>query len=263
MIFQSCSEVRSLIQGFHDRELSIQDQIAVQSHLVDCAVCAAEVQRLAQIGDALRQNAATFSSGRTSGAGFRAGVISRLKAERNESLAAQVGRMFEDLHLVWAGLGATAATLACVAAMLGLLHYASPERADSLAGVLAVMSSPGSNDNPVALDGRMLVPRVDPAAIMPAMLVRSAPTDQDVVFALAGVVTREGRLVDLSIVGARDSDRASIATLINSVSDARFEPARYAGSPVAVNLVWLLAHTTVRAKQHRISQVERPTGPSV
>ena len=34
--------------------------------------------------------------------------------------------------------------------------------------------------------------------------------------------------------------------MLGAMSQARFEPARVAGLPVAVNMVWLVAHTTVR-----------------
>jgi hypothetical protein len=34
---------------------------------------------------------------------------------------------------------------------------------------------------------------------------------------------------------------------MDAVSRARFEPALFDGSPVAVNMIWLVAHTTVRA----------------
>jgi hypothetical protein len=37
---------------------------------------------------------------------------------------------------------------------------------------------------------------------------------------------------------------------MNAVREARFHPASRRGSPVAVNLVWLLTHTTVRGKTH-------------
>lgn len=35
-------------------------------------------------------------------------------------------------------------------------------------------------------------------------------------------------------------------SLLDVAAAVRFEPASFAGVPVAVNMVWLLAHTTVR-----------------
>jgi hypothetical protein len=38
------------------------------------------------------------------------------------------------------------------------------------------------------------------------------------------------------------------AALVDKLSRGRLEPAQFGGSPVAVNLVWLVAHTTVKPK---------------
>ena len=63
---------------------------------------------------------------------------------------------------------------------------------------------------------------------------------------LAAVVTREGTIAGLELLLASGHDEEVLLSLLEVASAARFEPARFAGSPVAVNLVWLLAHTTVR-----------------
>jgi hypothetical protein len=69
------------------------------------------------------------------------------------------------------------------------------------------------------------------------------------------VVTREGRIVNLELhptgemppAGSREA--RALEGFRGAVSRARFEPARVSGLPVpaAVNMVWLVAHTTVRA----------------
>ena len=64
--------------------------------------------------------------------GLRPGVIGRMRAEANEAWLARMGRTFDDMHLVWIGLASTAATFLCGAIVLGMLHFASPEREDSL-----------------------------------------------------------------------------------------------------------------------------------
>jgi hypothetical protein len=63
------------------------------------------------------------------------------------------------MHLVWPALGAVAATLACVAAALGLMRLTLREQPSSMAALIGVLADPGSNRNPVSLDGRLLVPR--------------------------------------------------------------------------------------------------------
>ena len=90
------------------------------------------------IGDELRAAAAPAPSGDWTG--LQPGVISRMRAEEHESLPARANRMFEDMHLVWIGLASTAATFLLRRVVLSMLQFASPERADSLAAVIAVMS---------------------------------------------------------------------------------------------------------------------------
>jgi len=76
-------------------------------------------------------------------------------------------------------------------------------------------------------------------------------SEEDTVFALAAVVTRQGRIASLEVVrsdqqGSRD--REQILRLLDQVSRARLEPATVGGAPVAARRVWVMAHTTVRAK---------------
>jgi len=206
------------------------------------------VQRLETIGRTLRESSAdALARSMDEAAGLKSGVLSRLQAERHEALTARIGRMFNDMHLVWAAMGATCATVVCIASMLAMLHFASSERADSLAALLEVMASPGSNENPVPPDLRMALPRAFSDAVMPAMLVGSSDLHEDLVV-LAGIITREGRMVEPEVLSSVPRSSRPVDQLLTAVSAARFEPARSGGSPVAVNLVWLLAHTTVRAK---------------
>jgi hypothetical protein len=69
-----------------------------------------------------------------------------------------------------------------------------------------------------------------------------------VVFALAAVVTREGLVVRPSVLRASAGDHETVSRLVRAVSEARFSPASFAGAPVAVNMVWVVTHTTVRGK---------------
>ena len=57
-----------------------------------------------------------------------AGVLERLRIEQQFSLRSQVVALFQDMHLVWAGLGATVAMLICVFASASVLHAASQQR---------------------------------------------------------------------------------------------------------------------------------------
>jgi hypothetical protein len=69
----------------------------------------------------------------------------------------------------------------------------------------------------------------------------------DTMLAVSAVVTRAGRVSDLEVLGnARHGSQVS--SILDAISQARLQPAELAGSPVAVNLVWLLAQTTVKPK---------------
>ena len=234
----TCPAARRLLHAFHDEELPISDQIAVGAHLEWCDVCAAEVAALARLRGALRGlrpgRAALSREEETS---LQASAVSRVKAERAISWAAQAREMFEDMHLVYAGAGASVAAVLCVVAMIGLMRFAP---------------SPGSNQNPVHVDAHVLMPR---ALNEPFSTPQGGSGDS--AFMLAAVVTREGTVENLELLSPINGSTAAPGTeearvverLLGAVARARFEPARLAGLPVAVNMVWLVAHTTVRASQ--------------
>jgi hypothetical protein len=238
----TCASVRRRLTAFHDRELPVEDLVAVGAHLDGCPACADQAAELARLGDLLR---AALPGDRSDLSGLQASVLERVHAERELSWEARVERLREEAHLVWIGLAAALATFVCGTLIFGMLHFAARARSDSLAGLIAALASPGSDLNPVRPSPSVTLPQVSEEAI-PAVLVH-APLEDDAVLALAAVVTREGRVGGLEVL-ATHGDRREIHEVLDALSRARFEPARYAGSPVAVNLVWLLAHTTVRGK---------------
>jgi hypothetical protein len=64
---------------------------------------------------------------------------------------------------------------------------------------------------------------------------------------LSVVVTREGELQDIAVL-THDHDQRDVTSILDAISQTRLEPAQQGGAPVAVGLVWLLAHTTVKGK---------------
>lgn len=252
----TCAATRRRLHAFHDGELPVSEQIAVTTHLEWCDDCAAALEDIEVVGAALR----TALPGREAfdgdaQASFPGVVVNRMRAERNVSWPVRFQLMFEDAHLVYAGAAAAVAALVCVVVMLGMMRFAtSTPQPDSLAALINLLT-PGSNENPV-------VPRPD--VLMPKPLDQAFATgsefdgDDEAVFTLAAVVTREGRVANLELL--RDSgegvmpgtDQAKVvASLLDAVSRARFEPASVEGLPVAVNMVWLFAHTTVRGTPTR------------
>ena len=82
-------------------------------------------------------------------------------------------------------------------------------------------------------------------------------------FALAAVVTREGRVSALELL-LQDAGRSPVGQRaiveLPIRSSGTFEPARAGDTPVAVNVVWLLAQTRVRGRiaPPPSSPIERP-----
>jgi hypothetical protein len=250
MTVLTCVAVRQRLAAFHDNELQVQERIAVQGHLNGCDRCVEELDGYDAVTSALRLAAAPGPA--DDWTGLRPGVISRMRAEANEAWPARFARTFDDMHLVWIGLASTAATFVCGAIVLGMLHYASPEREDSLRALIAVMAAPsGSNLNPASMDGLMIqAPSVPEDGIVKASLERSG-AQGELMLAFAAVITREGNISGLEALG-EGRDRLQAAQLINEISRGRLEPARYGTDPIAVNLVWVVEHLTVKPKSGRV-----------
>lgn len=244
-----CVEVRERLEAFHDGEVSLDEQVAIQGHLGECVTCALAAAELEELTGALRlMVASTQPQTAAEALGISGQVVERLKVEESLSWSAQLQGLFQDMHLVWAGLGASLATVICVIGSASVLHAANQERPDSLAGVIAFLASSGSNDNPRRLDADMTAPR----AVTGGAIEMS---EEDAAFALAAVVTREGRIRSIEVIAAEQAQNLHVKpevvlAMLNEASRARFEPAQARwGNPVAVNMVWLLTSTTVKGRQ--------------
>ena len=246
----TCAAVRRRLAAFHDRELPVAEMISFEGHIKDCPPCAGELAELEEIGSLLRTASTRVAADEWEG--LAPGVVGRMCAENHESLRARMGRVFEDMHLVWIALASTTATFLCGAIALGTLQFASPERHDSMAAVIAVMAAPSGSDlNPARLDGRYRFPSVPQDGVVQRTLESTAladgVSDIDRMLAVSAVVTREGFVSDLEVLG-NDRHSRQISSILDAISQTRLQPAELEGSPVAVNLVWLLAQTTVKPK---------------
>lgn len=231
-----CAATRRRLQAYHDEELPVASHIEVDAHLEWCDDCAAALAELQELRSALRATTpgrAVLS--REDQIAFHASVVNRVGAETTMSWPVRVRAAFEDMHFVYAGLGAAAATVACVTIMLSMMNFAA-------------LTSPGFNQNPVVVDARMLMPRV-----LDQGFDAATGAADDGAFTLSAVVTREGRLVNLELhpeaghtPEAGSNEARAVQSMLGAMAHARFEPARVAGLPIAVNMVWLVTHTTVR-----------------
>jgi len=254
---RQCADVREQLEAFHDGELSIDEQVAVQGHLGECVACALLAAELDELSRSLR-DVASAQHAPAEVIGVSRNVIERLRVEAQFSVGARLSALFQDMHLVWAGLGATLAMFICIIGSASVLHAASQERPDSLAALIAVLANPGSNANPVSLDAEMMVPRA--RSEMGVGL-----SGEDAAFALAAVVTREGRIQNLEVLAAEYASTLKVkpevvVAMLNEASRAQFEPAQArapvcrfntqaCGVAVAVNLVWLVTSTTVKGRE--------------
>jgi Putative zinc-finger len=270
MTLMTCAAVQRRLQAFYDRELQVGDLIAIEGHLHDCPPCTRDLNELQTVGHALKLAAAPAPS--DDWTGVRSSVISRMRAEAHESWTAQVRRAFDDLHLVWIGLASTAATCLCAGAVLSMLHFAAPKREDSLAAVIAVMASPTASEWDLdQLDATVPRPGLTEDEVLSA--------SGNLVLPLSVIVTREGPRSNFELASGRDL--RDVMDVVDALSRSRLEPAQFPGSSVAVNvvsmrvsanvqaelmhslpgggswqrhgvqrlnLVWLVAHTTVRGK---------------
>jgi Putative zinc-finger len=246
----TCAATRRRLDALHDGELRLDEQVAVEAHLEWCDPCRSMREDLQLMQSAIRRKSGRSVLSRDEAAGLQATIVSRMKAEESLSLEAVAREMFQDMHFVYAGLAAVVAVAMCVIVTVGMLRAATMRPAE-LAALIRGLESPGSNRNPMAMAGRMQMPRAlgDPFAMSTGL------DNGDAVVALRAVVTREGRVASLELL--RDQGTPWIApggdegTLVNEMlgaaSETRFEPASVAGLPVAVNVVWILAQTTVRA----------------
>jgi hypothetical protein len=242
----SCDRVRDDLAAYHDGELPMQERVLIQSHLQECVACRLEAVSLDDLGDALRTMAGAVPGRRDGDSGRITGaVLERIRVENQLSLTTRVRGLFDDMHLVWAGLGASVATLFCVFASAGVLQAASQERPDSLAGIISTIVAADNGDPmrlaPTVIENRALLDTTE----------AWQSTGGDAELMLSALVTREGRIQNLEVL--EEQARALhvkpevMLAMVEAASRARFE--RQAGTqPGAVNVVWLVTTTTVKGR---------------
>jgi len=258
MMLVPCEGVREHLEAFHDGELTLDAHLAVRAHLDECAGCAYEVDALRRLSEAFRD----APVGRTlmPPEGWAGSVREQVQVERQLSWHTWLAHVFDDMHLVWPAIGATAAVVICLFASAGVMQATTVQRPDSLAGVIGYLASPGSNVNPARIDEFTRVPRRRESSDWPL-------AGEDAVLALSTVVTREGRIQSIDVLAAEQARALKVKpevvlAMIEAASRAQFEPARAGGAPVAVSMVWLLAHTTVVGSAADVERLMRPLAPS-
>jgi hypothetical protein len=244
----SCAATRRRLQAFHDRELDVRNQIAVGSHLEWCDHCAAALAELGKVRTLLQACAASrpvFTH--EEAAAFNANVVNRFKAEDDAAFVTTVRGLFDDMHFVYAGLGAATAALICMVIVLGMMRFAADERPDSLAAIVNVLATPLECDSVTDL-GETLACRERWAERFQRA---NASAGQDAVFTLEAVLTRHGRLPNLPLLRNRQT-AASQAQLIEGLLDVVSRSRLDAAQPVlpgTAQVLLLVERATVRANK--------------
>ncbi len=269
--------------GVHDEELPVSDQIAVGAHLEWCdgvrdhvrgaaAAARGSCGPAAQRADASSRprRAASFPGDRRQPRPRRA----RTRRSRSRFRA-----MFDDMHLVYAGVGAAAATPVCVVIMFSMMRFATHERPDSLAGMVrscvaaakstSSTKTPGTNANPVVVDARMLMPRDARSSCSCPPPPRAASRTR--VHAVGGRHARRAAGEPRAALGHRrdaEGRQPRSAKPLEALRErgVAWRGSSRRGSPGSrsrVNMVWLVAHTTVRGTKAAldlpVTGVELPT----
>lgn len=234
----SCEVVRDRLTEFHDGELSIDDQILVQSHLRECVACAIESAELRELGSLMRHVATSLPAVVPDADHLSALMMEQVRVEERLSLRARLRDIFDDMHLVWPALGATAATIVCLLGAVGVMQAANREHPESLAGMISHLASTAPNATGAATGG------VD--TVSPAADGRMVTLGEDAVFALAAAVTRGGRIQSIEALAAEQGRELGVKpevvlAMLEAASRAQFSPTESRGAPIAVSMVWVLA----------------------
>lgn len=256
----SCAAARRRLQAFHDGELPFADQIAVSAHVEACASCAADLSDLSDVRTALHGLVAErLALTHEEASVFNATVLGRLNAENDASFVTHVRELFDDMHFVYAGLGAAGAAIACIVIMLSMMRFATTApRPDSLAAIVNVLATP--------LECETGNEAGDAAACRARWEERWAErfqranesAEQDAIFTLEAVVTRQGRLANLEVMKNGGRRRATdqvklIEGLLEVVSRARLDSPAVSQAPAASNMLWLVERATVRANKPTVA----------
>lgn len=257
-----CTEFEYDLGPFVDGELDGARMLRMSRHLEDCAECARAMADLQRLGRALRRAGAIEPPLETF-AGLAASVVSRTRAESNESWRSRLTRGCADWHWAIVGAGSVAATFVSTSLLSVVLAFGpAPQRDDSLSalmtdlgsssGFLFVYASP--TGAAAGREVRMLqVENGRPAApplvsdLVVSRSYQSAP-ETELVNHLRQVITRDGRIVDLEDLGPQQ--RQAAEALLDEIRRLRSSPRSPVGRSYNVHEMRLVTSTGVSAKYY-------------
>lgn len=215
----NCARVLRRVGAFVDGELRGQDLLGLSRHVAACPSCADEVQTIRALGEMLRGAAAARPVPTEDLSGLADGVVSRVRAEEQQSWSARFGRALEDCHWVLVGVGSASAALVSALLVCAMLQVGIPDRDDSLAALVGALS-----------------PSMDVAA--------AALTVPEGSVALARV-NRYGRVTGLQLMSSWGMPLDE-QTIGGGLRDFRPKLGLWSDGPQETQTVWIMPKTTVR-----------------
>jgi hypothetical protein len=280
--YVGCEYARERLEAFLDDELSVDEQVLVESHVRWCRTCADRIEDFQLIGTSIRVGPPTVAQVLDVEPALSAvysRVLMRVRAERDQAFAVRVRELFIDMRLLWPALGATMAVFVCLSVALGVLRSTSNELPESLAMRLEEMN-PGSEANPLRPDNNARVDRYFARYVdsdraggisMPRVMDDGASvagiSDEEAMFTMAMVVSRDGRITNAEMLKSERSGAKAeqpvhsldVEAVLDAVRQSRFAPAQTPiGRAVAVNMVWLIVVTTVATPDPHTAVPEAP-----
>jgi hypothetical protein len=281
-----CRTAHRWLAPAHDGELPVARQLALDAHLNACTECRRVRQELRAVSVALREYATEHRPNETDCARVASDVLEAMPAWPRRPLERRLREVVADGQRLCVVGGAAVSMLLAGLFVAMALSFSPPVHPHSLAGFLQGAGSLGSNANPLlGFETGVSLPHVSADTQAAAMLIRPLPPLVLEKLALSAVVTREGLLASVEVLrqhsvdarrdtaregapgapersgGAAQPDAELQRALSRLASDVRFVPAQAWGSPVAVNVVWLLERTTVLPRSPRTES--RWTAPGV
>jgi hypothetical protein len=268
--YVGCNYAQERLEGLLDDELSVDEQVLVESHVRWCRTCAARIEDFQLIRTSIRvgpPNLSQVAHVEPALSAVYSRVLMRVRAEHDQAFRVRVRELFTDMRLLWPAIGATMAVFVCLSVAIGVLKSTSIERPESLATRLEAMN-PGSEANPLRPDNNARVDRYFDKFVdsdraggisIPRVMDDGASVagirDQEAMFTMAMVVSREGRITNAELLNSerggakveRDVHANDVEAVLDAVRQSRFAPAQTPiGRAVAVNMVWLIVVTTVQ-----------------
>lgn len=218
----TCGDVQRHIDAYVDNELTGAVRLKVAAHIAVCRDCADEEAGLRELGDMLRGSASLRPIPTGELEGLAGGVVSRIGAEAQQSLAAKWSRVYDEWQ--WIAIGGGACTATFVAAVFVFAALYSPttqaRQMNEKVGTLCLMAVPEDGaGEPVMLEyeRELGTGKSSRACSVPASFGWKA--EQALISALDTSLMRDGRLVSFSSLSP--VEREEVEQLLEEIGRMR------------------------------------------